>query len=558
MMQPQGNTKAMLCKALYKIFNIKEPTITEQKDPIEVNALCFAGKYHCYGIASQVNHMFYKNSTWPQDKGHKYAPLPNKLMRSRECFHCHKKGHYACNCQVRCWVNHSWQEVAEVCSIQTHPDMGILPMNQLTKRVQENKSANSFNTLKEKTLDHTPELLDAKKLKKLITNNKPPAHTLGPQKIKAIQEFITANAHKFDKATCQELIKLCKPKTKPTAKQMEDMLKEQIKDMDEDTKIRTLNMLIPETGFNIQKIKTLAKTFGLDSVFVNKSNSIQIKFALVSYKRETMEVTLPDTRATESFIDQETVNQLCLGQKELPYKWAVFNIDRTANRNGTISHYCNLMVSKGNFRWQTCFYVTNLGKDHFIFGYPWCKEFNVNINWENSVLKGPKVKVETIWKITWDKEQGYLKEKQKQQQDNDLIMDIYKAIIEELEDQTNIWIGRTTMEINRTYNAMEMVHKYTKLHKKEEVTLPAEFKQHATLFLDEEAKKFLPSWPCDHKIELTAEAPDKFNCKTYPMSLKDQEAENKFLDKNLKKGYIVLSESPYVWLALGDCDYSHS
>ena len=29
------------------------------------------------------------------------------------------------------------------------------------------------------------------------------------------------------------------------------------------------------------------------------------------------------------------------------------------------------------------------------------------------------------------------------------------------------------------------------------------------------------------------------------MSLKDQEAENKFLDKNLEKGYIVPSESPY-------------
>jgi len=92
--------------------------------------------------------------------------------------------------------------------------MGILSMNQLAKRIQENKSTNSFNALKEETLDHSPQLLDAKKLEKLIADNKPPAHTLGPQKIKAIQEFITTNAHKFDKATCQKLIKLCKPKTK--------------------------------------------------------------------------------------------------------------------------------------------------------------------------------------------------------------------------------------------------------------------------------------------------------------------------------------------------------
>jgi len=208
-------------------------------------------------------------------------------------------------------------------------------MNQLSKRIQENKSANSFDTLKEEVLDHSPQLLDAKKLEKLITDNKPPAHTLGPQNIKVIQEFIATNAHKFDEATHQELIKLCKPKSKPTVKQlgdthaypkskpsaqqMGDTLKEQIQTMDKDTKIRMLNELIPKNGLSIQKIETLAKTFGLDSVFVNKSNSVQIKFALISYKCETKEIGLLDTGATENFIDSETVKKLRLGMKELPY-----------------------------------------------------------------------------------------------------------------------------------------------------------------------------------------------------------------------------------------------
>jgi len=309
---------------------------------------------------------------------------------------------------------------------------------------------------------------------------------------------------------------------------MGDALKEQIQTMDEDTKIRTLNELIPKNGFSIQKIETLAKTFGLDSVFVNKSNSVQIEFALISYKRETKEIGLLDTRATENFIDSETVKKLCLGMKELPYHQPIFNVDRTLNRQGKITHYCDLMVSKGNIRQQLRFFITNLGRDRFLFSYPWFKAFKPNIDWENRTLKGPKVKVETIQKVTWDKVQGYLKEKWKQQEDNDLIMETHKAIMEELEDQSqpNIWIGRTTMEINRTHNAMEMAHKYMEQHKKEEITLPAEFKWHAALFSDKEAKKFPPSHPCDHKIELTAKAPAKFNCKTYPISLKDQEAEN--------------------------------
>jgi len=223
-------------------------------------------------------------------------------------------------------------------------------MDQLAKRIQENKSANSFNALKEETLDHIPlALLDAQKIKELMTA---PKHMLGLQKTKAVQEFITANTHKFDEATRAQIISLCKPKTKsiaqrlerahaylklkptvtqledthaypkpkPSAQQMGDALKEQIQTMDEDTKIRTINELIPKNGYDIQKIETLARTFRLDSVFVNKSNSVQVQFAVNSYKRETTEVGLLDTRATENFIDSETVKKLCLGMKELPYQ----------------------------------------------------------------------------------------------------------------------------------------------------------------------------------------------------------------------------------------------
>jgi len=371
-------------------------------------------------------------------------------------------------------------------------------MDQLAKRIQENKSTNKFNALKEENLDQAipapaPKLLDAKRIKELIAAHKKRSVPM-LEDIKEVQKFVTENAHKFDEATCKEIIELCKPKLKPTvtqlgdahaypklkptAKQMGDTLKEQIQTMDEDTKIRMLNELIPKDEFNIQKIEALAKTFRLDSVFVNKSNSVQVQFTLVSYKRETKEISLLDTGAMENFINSETVKKLRLGMKELPYQRPVFNVDGTPNRQGKISHYCNLMVSKGNVRKQIHFFVTNLGRDCFLFGYPWFKAFKPNIDWEAGTLKGPKVKVKTIRKTTWDKAQGYLKEKRQKQEDNDLIMETHKAIIEELKDQSqpDVWIGRTTMEINRTHNATEMAHKYTEQNKKEEITLPEEFK----------------------------------------------------------------------------------
>ena len=99
--------------------------------------------------------------------------------------------------------------------------------------------------------------------------------------------------------------------------------------------------------------------------------------------------------------------------------------------------------------------------------------------------------------------------------------------------------------IYRMHNAIEMAHEYAKSHTKGEVTLPEQFKCHAALFSDKEAKKFPPSRPYNHKIKLTEDAPAQFNMRMYPMSAKEQATKDKFLDENIKKGYIVPSDSPY-------------
>ena len=162
-------------------------------------------------------------------------------------------------------------------------------------------------------------------------------------------------------------------------------------------------------------------------------------------------------------------------------------MDRTVNQHGNISKYCDLLISKGNTKCQQHFYVTNLGRDRLLLGYPWFKAFKPDIDWEQGTLKGPKVKAKTTWKVTWDKAQSYLKDKQQQDQDNDFIYEANELdtegledpdqIVQELEEDSlpDIYIGCTTMEINRTHNATEMAHKYNAENKKEEIVLPKEF-----------------------------------------------------------------------------------
>jgi len=126
-------------------------------------------------------------------------------------------------------------------------------------------------------------------------------------------------------------------------------------------------------------------------------------------------------------------------------------------------------------------------------------------------------------------------------------------ILEAQQTRCTPWMGVTPLEIkggpvevNRTHTTVEMAHKYASEHGKEEVKLPEEFKRHTALFLDEEANKFPPTQgDGDHKIILLDTAPTHFNCKVYPLSQDEQEAEDKFLDENLAKGYIAPSDSPY-------------
>jgi len=177
-----------------------------------------------------------------------------------------------------------------------------------------------------------------------------------------------------------------------------------------------------------------------------------------------------------------------------------------------------------------------------LFGYPWFKKFNPDINWEKSELKGPKVQIETLLHGTLQCAKTWLK--QKNQENKDLILEAQECAL---------WSGVTPsemmgglVEVNCTHTAVEMAHKYASEHGKEEVTLPEEFKCHTALFSDEEANKFPPA--CgdgDHKIVLMDTAPTCFNCKVYLLSRDEQEAENKFIDENLEKGYIAPLDSPY-------------
>jgi len=177
---------------------------------------------------------------------------------------------------------------------------------------------------------------------------------------------------------------------------------------------------------------------------------------------------LLNSGATENFIDHTTVARLRLGTKKLNFQRPVYNVDGTMNRHGTITHACDLMVKQGNKKVQQRFYISNLGRDRFILGYPWFRAFNPDIDWAEAKLKGPGIKIETIQYKVMEKARSYVQK--------------LKTQIAAARMECHPWSGVTPMEtleglveIKQAHNAIEMAHKYDQENAREEIKLPKEF-----------------------------------------------------------------------------------
>ena len=108
---------------------------------------------------------------------------------------------------------------------------------------------------------------------------------------------------------------------------------------------------------------------------------MKIPFIFQSNQSMAEEIALLDSGATENFITQEKVKELKLGFHRLQAPRRVYNVDGTENNRGRITEFCTLKVLHNGQEEEQRFFVTNLGKNDIILGYPWLKTFNPKINW---------------------------------------------------------------------------------------------------------------------------------------------------------------------------------
>ena len=174
------------------------------------------------------------------------------------------------------------------------------------------------------------------------------------------------------------------------------------------------------------------------------------------------------------------------------------------------------------------FLITNLGRDEVILGYPWLTAFEPVIHWKDVTLdkKCQPVVISSI-----------------QPEDTQIAALTTEEEWEEIareEEEPYAILRKTTTALELAQKAMD------KTKKTFEQMVPEEYRRHTRTFNEKESHRFPPPRPWDHAIELLPDTPKAFDCKVYPMARGEEDSLREFIDKQLKKGYIRPSKSPYV------------
>jgi hypothetical protein len=195
------------------------------------------------------------------------------------------------------------------------------------------------------------------------------------------------------------------------------------------------------------------------------------------------------------------------------------------NKAGMVTEACILEVEHEGQRELQRFYITDLGFDRALLGYPWLSTFEPKINWKQGTIHG-RTKLSTV-PNAWEKWRDLRRK--------ELVARIQIPMMEDLiEEKESDWeiVARTNFAQEWARETVEAKQEWSKTE------VPREYQRHAVVFDEEAAKQFPPSRPEDHAIRLKEGAPSEINCKVYPLTKQELVATKEFIDKNLELGYI--------------------
>jgi hypothetical protein len=187
----------------------------------------------------------------------------------------------------------------------------------------------------------------------------------------------------------------------------------------------------------------------------------------------------------------------------------VKNVDGTLNQLGEIMDIVILLVKHNGCPMRHMFFVADITSDDLILGYPFFEDANLTVLWKEGKLEGTLL-LATV------------------------------QTTEEHCDTIPLWLWKATMA---TQLAAEEAAKKKKRTWDEIV--PKCYHHYGCIFQEEASKCFPAPQKWDHAIDLKLDALTSIDCRVYPLSPKEKEAQHAFIEENLRLKRIHRSKSPY-------------
>ena len=123
----------------------------------------------------------------------------------------------------------------------------------------------------------------------------------------------------------------------------------------------------------------------------NKTISVPISLRELQKDNKTVDLeALLDSGAGGLFIDETFAKQNDFTLHKLPEPLNAYNVNGTLNKKGTITSYVEADLKIGERIKQTRLYVTGLGKQKVILGFPWLQDENPTVDWKSGEIQWKK------------------------------------------------------------------------------------------------------------------------------------------------------------------------
>jgi hypothetical protein len=106
-----------------------------------------------------------------------------------------------------------------------------------------------------------------------------------------------------------------------------------------------------------------------------------VRFFAHTKSKRAEALALVDSGATKNFMNLDYARYLRLPIQRLTTPRKLYNVDGTSNQSGDLLYYTDLSVQMGSKRINLRFFLSNLGKNKAILGYPWFAAMQPQIDW---------------------------------------------------------------------------------------------------------------------------------------------------------------------------------